>query len=84
MSLFFVGEDCPANTGNGIAKSRPARLVGDREGELGAVGRGSLDRGIAEGEHDAKVLVKAESLGGERSGRSASGIVGNGVTSLLS
>jgi len=71
MSLFFIGDDCPANTGNGMAKSRPARLVGEREGELGAIGRGSLDAGMAEGEHDARVLVNAETLGGDRSGRSA-------------
>jgi hypothetical protein len=58
----------------GIANSRIDFLVGDREGEDG--GAGNLIEVTAEGEQEARVRVKAEALGPESSGKSASGMFG--------
>lgn len=59
---------------NGIANSRIDFLFGDREGEDG--GAGNLIEVTAEGEQEARVLVKAEAFGPESSGKSASGMLG--------
>ena len=59
---------------NGIANSRTDFLIGDREGEDG--GAGNLIEVTAEGEQEARVRVKAEALGPESSGKSASGMFG--------
>ena len=60
---------------NGIANSRSDFLVeDDREGEDG--GAGNLIEVTAEGEQEARVRVKAEALGLESSGKSASGMFG--------
>ena len=59
---------------NGIANSRVDFFVGDREGEDG--GAGNLTQVAAEGEQEASVRVKAETLGPASSGKSASGMSG--------
>jgi hypothetical protein len=59
---------------NGTANSRIDFLFGDREGEGG--GAGNLIEVTAEGEQEARVRVKAEALGPESSGKSASGMFG--------
>lgn len=73
---LFLNGDLEANgvVVNGIANSRSDFLVGDREGEDG--GAGNLIEDTAEGEQEARVRVKAETLGPESSGKSASGIFG--------
>ena len=58
---------------DGIANSRIDFLVGDREGEDGGAGNLIEDD---EGEQEASVRVNAETLGPERSGKSASGMFG--------
>ena len=64
---------------DGIANSRIDFLVGDREGEDG--GAGNLIEFTAEGEQEARVRVKAETLGPESSGKSANGMFGTESTS---
>ena len=59
---------------NGIANSRIDVFDEDREGEDG--GAGNLTEVTAEGEQEARVRVKAEALGLESSGKSASGMFG--------
>lgn len=50
-------------------------MFGDREGEDGGAA-GNLIEVTAEGEQEASVRVKAEALGPESSGKSASGMFG--------
>lgn len=55
-------------------KSRVIFFIGDRDGDGGTVGIKAGE--IAEGEHDAKVRVNADTFGVESSGMSARGIGG--------
>lgn len=72
--LFFVGEsELEEVVGKGTRKSRVGFFAGDLDGDGG--GAGSLNEEVAaDGDMDAKVLVSAETLGPQSSGRSARGI----------
>lgn len=75
IELFLNGDlETDSVVVNGIANSRVDFFVGDREGEEG--GAGNLTAATAEGEQEARVRVKAETLGPESSGKSASGMLG--------
>lgn len=83
---FLVGDfKAGERTGNGTAKSRMARLVGDfvedLEGEDGGPGK-ERECNAPLGEAEARVRVRAEILDGmASSGRPARGTFGTGNTS---
>jgi len=68
--------------GNGKANSRPAFLVGEREGEV--IAAGIFMGEMADGDWEARVRVKAETFGAASSGKSAKGIFGIGEISECS
>lgn len=76
IELFLNGDlEADSIVVNGIANSGFDFLVGDREGEDGGAGNLVVEV-TAEGEQEARVRVKAETLGPERAGKSANGIFG--------
>lgn len=78
--MSFLMGDLAAKVGKGIAdKLRLEFLVRAREGEDG--GPGSKEDEIAEGEQEASVRVRADTLGVLNSGISAKGMDGSDESS---
>jgi len=77
MVLFFDG-DLEDDTGKGTANGCVDLFTGERVGEEGRAG--SLTDVAADGEQEARVRVRAETLGADSSGMLARGTFGRGST----